>query len=61
MIQRQDERDDYRRFPKTAPVPTGITPEERLQRVLDVEAARAEFAPMELDDDKVQAFLSGRS
>jgi len=60
VLQRQDERDDYRTFPKTAPPPV-ITPEERLQRVLDVEAARAEFAPMELDEGKVQSYLSGRS
>jgi len=60
VIQRQDERDDYSHFPKTAPPPVGITPEERLQRVLDVEAARAEFAPMELDEDSVQSYLSGR-
>jgi len=60
VIQRQDERDDYRHFPKTAPPPV-ITSEERLQRVLDVEAARNEFAPMELDEGKVQSYLSGRS
>jgi hypothetical protein len=61
VIQRQDERDDYWHFPKTPAPPPVMTPEERLQRVLDVQAAREEFFPMDLDDDKVQAYLAGRS
>ena len=41
--------------------PPIITPEERAERVLDIAAAREEFAGMDLDDDKVQAYLSGRT
>lgn len=62
VIARQDERDDYRHFPKATPpdVPI-IDAHERAERVLDVEAARVEFVGMDLDDDKVQAYLSGRT
>lgn len=45
--------------PPTDPPP--ITPEERAQRVDDVLWARDEFAPMELDEGKVNAYLQGRS
>lgn len=61
VIMRQDERDDYRHFPKVVPPTPSITPEERAERVLDVQAARIEFAGMDLDEDKVNAYLSGRT
>ncbi len=36
-------------------------PEDLAERIKDVEAMREEFAPMELDEDKVQAYLQARS
>lgn len=41
--------------------PPPIDDAERAERVLDVQAARDEFSPMDLDEGKVNAFLQGRS
>jgi hypothetical protein len=60
IIARMDERDDFKHFPKAPQVPS-MDPEELAQRAQDVAAVRAEFAPMDLDEDKVFSYLSGRS
>jgi len=59
VIGEMDRRDDYRTFKVPPPLPPSITPEERLARVLDVEAMKGEWPGMDLNN--VESYLQGRS
>jgi len=59
VIGRMDERDDFTHFPKTPQAPPVMTPEERGERLLDVEALIEEWPGMDLNN--ADSFLAGRS
>lgn len=69
VIARQDARDDFAHFPKADPPvpPFGPSPDDWLspasqaKRAQEIERIRHELAPLELDEDRVRAYMEGRN